>query len=281
MFLVIPLFFLFLFTVIPIASLFQLSFTSYDGISSPRWVGLDNYVKILTRDEVFKLSLKNVFLYLIALYLPIVNLVGLSFALFLNSTTRKVRSLFATIFYIPEVTAPVAIALVWAFIFSPHYGILNSVLTKIGLPPQPWLTEPSTAMPSVVLMLVWKHAGWYMIIWFAGLQGIPEYLYEVAKIDGAGKLSRFLNITLPSMRPVILFIVIIGIIAVFQIFGEIYVMTFGGPAGATQVPVYQIYLQGFRNWRLGYAAAQSALLFAIVFFLSILNLKFGRGYYVE
>lgn len=276
----VPLLLLGVFAAIPIVSLFYLGFTFYDGISAPKWAGLNNYIKIFLRDDTFHLALRNVFFYLILLYLPVVNLVAFSFALFLNSIIKG-RNFLMTAFYVPVITAPIAMALLWTYLYNPQFGLFNALLMKLGLPPQPWLTEVSTAMPSIVLMEVWKYAGWYMIMWFAGLQGIPEHLYEAARIDGAGKLARLFYITLPSLRPITLFIIIMGVIGAFQTFGEIYVMTFGGPADATQVPAFQIYIQAFSNWKLGYAATQSIILFAIVFCISILNLKFGKGYYAE
>jgi len=235
-----------------------------------KWVGLQNYRR-LTEDVLFWRSLKNSAYFTLG-NIPFTMAIGLALAIVVNSAIRF-RNAFRIIFYLPMVTSSIALSMVWLWLFDPHFGLLNAFLQVLGLPPQQWLQSTSQAMPSIVLMSVWGGVGGTMIIYLAGLQGIPGVLYEAAQVDGADRWQSFRYITLPSLQPVTLYLLVTSIIGSFQIFGPIYAMTDGGPAFATTTIVHQIYINGFRYFNMGYAAAQSWVLFVILLGLSVANLR--------
>jgi ABC-type sugar transport system permease subunit len=171
------------------------------------------------------------------------------------------------------VTSTIALSMVWLWLFDPHFGLLNAVLHLFGIPPQQWLQSTSQAIPSIIIMSVWSGVGGPMIIYLAGLQGIPDSLYEAARVDGANSWQSFWHITLPLLNPVTIYVLISSIIGSFQIFGPIYAMTDGGPAFATTTLVHQMYINGFRYFNMGYASAQAWVLFALLLGLSIANLR--------
>jgi len=195
-------------------------------------------------------------------------------------TIPRFKSLFRTSYFLPVVASIVAVGVLWQNMYHPMYGIANDVLRRLGLPPQPWLYSIETALPSMILTSVWKSAGYSMIILIAGLQEIPEPLYESAKIDGAGVWSRFRNITLPMLKPVILFLTVTGLIGSFQGFVTQYIMSnaSGGPAGATTTMVFWIYTTAFTHFKMGRACAYSVILFLIILAITLIQLKiFKRG----
>jgi multiple sugar transport system permease protein len=256
----------FVFTAGPMLASLYLSFTDYDVTSSRNWVGLRNYVE-LTTDPLIRRSLGNTAYYsLLAVPLGIVT--ALFFAVLLNQGLPGTR-LLRTIYFLPSVTSGVAVSLLWLWLLDPSYGAINDLLRSLGLRGPLWLQHPSSAKPALVLMSVWS-IGNTIVIFLAGLQGIPQQLYEAAAIDGAGVLRRFWHITLPMMTPTIFFTLVMGVIGSFQVFTQAYVMTQGGPNNATLFYVYYLYQQAFAFVHMGYASAMAWLLFAIILALTLI-----------
>ena len=275
--------FLLLFVVFrigPVLASLLLSFTDYDALSSPRWVGVANYRNILMGTEaatlLFWKSVGNT-LYYTAGQVGLEIIVGLALALLVNARILRAKAVWRTAYYIPVVTSAVAASMMWLWLYQPQAGLLNAILQSLGLPRLGWLSDPRLAMPSVILMAVWQGAGWSMVIYLAGLQGIPESLYEAARIDGATAKQQFLYVTLPLLAPVTLFVVIISCISALQVFAQVYVMTHGGPLNATTTVTYQIWNNAFRFYRLGYASAMSFLLFLVILVISIVNNRVFGG----
>lgn len=255
------------FFFLPVAAAFALSFTDFDiyalaDIRRLRFVGLDNYRRLLG-DPQFWQALRNT-LYFVVVSGPLSVLVSLAAALLVNHRLTPFKGLFRTLLFLPVVTTLVAVAVVWRYLYQPRYGILNHLLGGFGIEPVDWLGDPDWATPAIILMAVWKNFGFNMIVFIAGLQSIPESLYEAASIDGAGARQQFLYITLPLLAPTFLFVAVITVIGHFQLFAEPYVMTQGGPAGSTLSLALLMYQQGFRWWNLGYAAAIAFVLFGVV-----------------
>jgi multiple sugar transport system permease protein len=256
--------------IIPSLASLYFSFTNYNVLQATRWVGLDNFVQ-LWDDDLFWRSLRNS-AYFTAGNIPLMMVSGLCLALAVDSYVRF-RTFFRIVFYLPLVTSTIALSMVWLWLFNPTFGLINLFLGFVGIPPQAWLESTTLAMPSIILMSVWAGVGGPMIIYLAGLQGIPDSLYEAARVDGANGWQTFWHITLPLLNPVTIYVLVSSIIGSFQIFGPIYAMTNGGPAFATTTIVHQIYINGFRYFNMGYASAQAWVLFAILLGLSIVNLR--------
>lgn len=259
------------FVVLPVFMSLQYGFTKYDVLSPARWIGIRNYVKLL-HDDLFWKSLRNT-LYFSGVTIPIELAIGLILALLLN-TKIFLRGFFRSAYFLPVVTPIIATAMVWNFLYNPSAGIFNYFLSSLGLPTQNWLTDPKLAMPSVMAMSIWHEVGFEMIVFLAALQGIPSHLYEAAKLDGAGKWRCFWHITIPCLKPAFLFVSVMLTIYSFQIFGQIYVMTAGGPANATITVVYNIYMKAFQYLKMGYAASMALVLFVVIFMISFMNIKF-------
>lgn len=259
------------FVVLPVFMSLQYGFTKYDVLSPARWIGIRNYVKLL-HDDLFWKSLRNT-LYFSGVTIPIELAIGLILALVLN-TKIFLRGFFRSAYFLPVVTPIIATAMVWNFLYNPSAGIFNYFLSSLGLPTQNWLTDPKLAMPSVMMMSIWHEVGFEMIVFLAALQGIPSHIYEAAKIDGAGKWRCFWHITIPCLKPAFLFVSVMLTIYSFQIFGQIYVMTAGGPANATITVVYNIYMKAFQYLKMGYAASMALVLFVVIFMISFMNIKF-------
>lgn len=267
---------IFIFFFIPVIAAFIISFTDFDiytlgNFSTLRFVGFDNYIKLLS-DELFWTALKNTF-YFVFVAGPLSIAVSLGAALLLNSKLTKFKSLFRLAYFLPVVTTLVAVAIVWRFIYHPNFGILNFFLGLIGVNPIDWLGDPFWAMPSIIIMAVWKNFGYNMIIFIAGLQNIPEELYEAADIEGANGFQKFINITLPMLAPTTIFVSIITMIGYFQLFAEPYVMTQGGPLNKTLSIVQYMYQEGFRWWNMGYSASIAFVLFIIIFIGTLIQFK--------
>jgi multiple sugar transport system permease protein len=201
---------------------------------------------------------------------------GLFFALLLNQKLSGL-GLYRTIYYVPVVTSMVAVAMIWLQLFDPLYGVISTSLSAVGLGSIDWLGDPNLAMPSIIAVSVWKVIGWNMLIYLAGLQGIPKYLNEAASIDGASRWDAFSKITLPLLAPTTFFILVTSVIGAFQVFDQVYVMTGGGPANATITAVQQIYNEAFKHTQMGYAAAESFVLFGIIMVVSLLFMRALRG----
>ncbi len=264
------LFFLTVYWIIPSLSSLYFSLTNYSVVLKTKWVGLGNFGRLF-EDVLFWRSLKNSAYFTLG-NIPLSIASGLLVAITVNSAIRF-RNAFRVIFYLPVVTSSIALSMVWLWLLDPHFGLINAALGVVGIGPQQWLQSTSQAMPSIVIMSVWGGVGSTMIIYLAGLQGIPDSLYEAAQVDGANRWQSFRYITLPSLQPITLYLLVTSIIGSFQIFGPIYAMTDGGPAFATTTIVHQIYINGFRYFNMGYAAAQSWVLFVILLGLSVVNLR--------
>ncbi|NMB11476.1 MAG: sugar ABC transporter permease [Firmicutes bacterium] len=257
----------------PIVASAVLSFTDWNLLNPPSWVGVDNYLTIFTDDDMFWQSLKVTAIYTGA-SVPLGLMLSLLLALLLNTEVRGVR-LFRTIYYLPSVMSGVAVALLWSWLFNPDFGLVNHLLGLFGIPGPTWLASETWALPAMIIMSLWG-AGQSMLIFLAGLQGIPQQLYEAAEIDGASGWSRFVHVTLPMLSPVILFNLIMGIIGSFQVFTQGYIMTNGGPNNATLFYVLNLYNQAFRNLRMGYASALAWILFFIILGLTLLVIRESR-----
>ena len=250
-----------------------MSFTNYN-LFDYRFVGIKNYIKLLG-DRVFLKSLINTAKYSI-LTIPIAMGIGLALALALN---RKCvgRNLFRVIFYMPNVLSIVAISMAWIYMYDTNSGILNQILTAMGLNKVPWLTKTSMAMLSVGIVGIWFTAGYNMVIFLSGLQSIPGYLYEAARIDGANAIKQFWYITFPGLSPTTFFIFVMACINSFQVFGQVYILTGGGPSNSTTTLAHQIYKNAFELYKMGYASAEAVVLMLVTLLMTILNLYLSKG----
>jgi multiple sugar transport system permease protein len=267
------------FFFLPVIASFVLSITDFDidaigDLSNARVVGLANYTTLF-QNPLFWTALQNTF-YFALVGGPLTVAVSLAAALLLNAKLVRFRTLFRTIYFIPFVTTLVAVAVVWRYLYHPQYGLLNWGLGFLGVEPIDWLADPKWAMPASILLAVWKNFGYNMLIFIAGLQAIPEELYEAAHLDGAGPWQRFRHVTLPSLAPTFFFVGVVTMIGYFQLFAEPYVMTAGGPLRSTTSLVLLMYEEGFRWWRLGAAAAIAFLLFLIILLWTALQLRLER-----
>ncbi len=258
------------FTIFPVAMSFYYSLTKYDGILEPQFVGLQNYINILKNDE-FRSSLWNTCYYTLGT-VPLGTFIALCIAVALNQKIRFME-FYRAAFFIPVIVSTVAVAMVWQWMYNTDYGIINSILGFLGLYQPPWLASAQWAMPSVIIMSIWKNLGFNTVILVAGLQGISPSVYEAAEIDGASGFQVFFRITIPLLRHTVLFALIIAMIGAFQAFDQIYVMTRGGPAKATQVVVYLIYQNAFNYFKQGLASAMAYVLFIIIFIGSIIQMR--------
>jgi multiple sugar transport system permease protein len=266
-----------LFLVVPMLASIGLSFASWDLLTHPRWVGLENY-RGLAHDGEFHAALLHTF-YFVAGYLPLVFGGGLLLALALHQRLKGIAWL-RTLYFLPVVTSWVVVALVWKWLLNPQYGIVNRLLGFVGVQGPGWWLDPHWALPSIILASAWKDIGFTMVIFLAGLQSIPEEYYEAASLDGAGRWSRFRNITFPLLSPASFFVVVISLINNVQVFDQVWVMTQGGPAGSTSVVVQQIVQNAFSFGRMGYAAAMSWVLFAIILVVTAVQLRLQKRWVV-
>lgn len=261
------------FTLIPILGGFFLSFTNYNGfnLAGLKLVGLHNFIELF-HDDYFLVALKNTLVYTVA-SVPLTLLLALLLALALTKNIPG-KGLFKTVFYFPSITAMVAVAIVWGMMFNPTGGPVNSFLTSIGIKNPPgWIVSTQWSMASVVLVSVWKSAGYYMIMILSGLLSIPGEYYEAALIDGAGGWKKFWKITWPLLSPTMFMVTILAVISSFQVFDLVYVMTQGGPGDSTSVLVYRIYQEGFKNMNMGYASAMAYFLFLIIFIFTLIQFR--------
>ncbi len=261
------------FTAIPVGAAFVLAFFDWDLLLAPSFAGLENF-RELVRDPVFHDAFVNTVYFTVAT-VPLSVALGLAVALLVNQALRGIV-IFRSIFLLPYVTVTVALSLVWKWIYLPDVGLINSFLALVGIDGPAWLTSPTWAMPGLILMSVWKTFGYNMVLFLAGLQTIPEHLYEAAKIDGATSWRRFWHITLPLLSPTTFFVVVISIINSFQVFDQALIMTNGGPGTATTTLVLFIYQEGFQSFNMGYAAAIALVLFASVFVFTVVQFLFQR-----
>jgi len=269
------------FFFVPALASVLLSLTDFDiyAIASRANLRLtwhENYARLLG-DPLFWLALRNT-LYFVVVAGPLSIAASLAAALLVSARLVRWKGLFRTVLFLPVVTTLVAVGVVWRYAYHPRIGLLNHALGALGVGPVDWLGDPAWAMPAIILMAVWKGFGFNMVIFIAGLQNVPERLYEAASIDGAGTVAQLRHVTLPLLAPTFLFVAVMTAIGYFQLFAEPYVMTQGGPAHATLSIVLLMYGEGFRWWNMGYAAALAFVLFALILALTLVTLRLrARG----
>jgi multiple sugar transport system permease protein len=265
---------------LPVLAALFLSLTDFDiyaigNLDNARFTGLHNYGQLLT-SPAFWNALRNT-LYFALVGGPLTVAVSLGAALLVNARLTRWKAFFRTIYFVPFVTTLVAVAIVWRYLYHARYGLLNAALGHMGIAPIDWLGDARWAMPAIILLAVWKNFGYNMLIFVAGLQSIPDELYEAAELDRAGPWRRFRHITVPMLGPTLLFVGVVTLIGYFQLFAEPYVMTQGGPLGATTSLVLLMYQEGFRWWRIGYAAAAAVVLFVVILGWTVLQLRIQRS----
>lgn len=270
------------FVFLPIIASLFLSFTQYNVLQPPKWVGLNNYYRLIFEDPLFWIAVRNTVLY-VAGTVPVCVMISLLLAVWVDSVKiRFMKYLFRTVYFLPTITAIVAISVVWKWLYAGGtYGLINFVLMKLGIPPVDWLTNPHTTLPAIMVMSIWGGVGYNFIIFLAGLQGIPRTIYEAAEIDGASGFRNFWHITLPLLRPAIVFVVLMSVIGSFQVFDQVYILTqgteyVGGVLHSALTIVTYLYERGFERFEMGYASAIAYMLFFLVFALTLFNLKFLR-----
>jgi multiple sugar transport system permease protein len=270
---------LLVFFFMPVLAAFVMSFSDFDiyslgNLQRARFIWFSNYIYLL-QDPMFWKALVNTF-YFVLIGGPLTIAVALFAAIGLNSPLLKMKSAFRLAFFMPVVTTLVAVATVWRYLYHPRFGPINYLLTKLGLPAIDWLGDPTWAMPALIILAVWKNFGYHTMIFLAGLQTIPDYLYEAARLDGAGWWRQFLHVTLPQLAPTTFFVTIMTIIGYFQFFAEPYIITQGGPVNSTLSIVLYLYRQGFRWWKMGYASAIAFVLFVVVFAFAMIQLGINK-----
>jgi multiple sugar transport system permease protein len=259
----------------PMLAALRLSFTDASGCGTEEFVGVDNYAPVFSDPDILN-AVGNTLLYT-ALFTPTAVIAALALALVLNNPRLPFRSFFRTALFLPFIISLAVAAFAWSYLIDPQVGLLNYWLGGAGIRLGNVLEDPVLAMPTVVLVAVWKNFGFYLVIFLAGLQDIPGSLYEAARVDGAGPWSRFVNVTMPLLSNTLAFVLIFAMIAALQAFDQIYVMTGGGPYGHTQTIVMEIYESGFRNLELGFASALSYVLLIATLLLSVVQFVFfGR-----
>jgi ABC-type sugar transport system permease subunit len=261
------------FLAIPLIYSLIISFSEWSMMRGMTWIGLENYQKLL-RDEIFFRSLRNTAVFTI-LFVPLVTFLSLGSAALLNQKIGG-KSLFKALIFIPVITPSIVVGVVWTYVFQPELGLLNNLLRMLNLPTSLWLGSQEVALPALVIVTLWQRFGWFMILFLAGLQDIPIEVKEAAAIDGASPWQSFWQVTVPLLRPTVVLVTILAAISAFQVFDLIFIMTEGGPAYATQTLSYYIYTQAFRSFDMGYAAAMSYVLFAILLVLSIIQMRIFR-----
>ncbi len=270
------------FVFVPVVSSFFLSFTKYNILEAPRWVGLANYRQMFFDDPRFWKALRNTGFYVLGV-VPLGIWISLLLAVAIDQKIRF-KNFYKTIFFMPVVTSVIAYSVIWKWLFAGEkYGLINHWLIKLGLSPVDWLMSPTWTLPAIMIMSIWAGLGYNMIILLAGLQTIPNVFYEVAEVDGANSRHKFWHITLPLLRPTLLFVVIMSVINSFQLFEQVYIMTGGTGEGVGGVLdcalslVAYLYEKGFQRFEMGYASAIAYVLFGIIFLATLINLKVGRA----
>ena len=261
------------FMIYPIISSLLLSFQVREG-GDFVFAGLENYGRLF-QDRLFYKALLNTFIILIA-QVPIMLVLALFLAVLLNSGLGRLTGVFRVAFFLPAVTSLVAASIVFLILLNQDFGLVNYLLGLVGIDPLPWLNNGFWAKVSIILITTWRWTGYNMVIYLAGLQGIPEELYEAAAVDGAGTWRKFISITIPQLRPVILFTVVLSTIGTLQLFDEPYVLTEGGPNNATLTIVMYLYQNGFQFFDFGYASAVAYVLVVLIAALSYLQIRFTR-----
>jgi multiple sugar transport system permease protein len=266
-----------IFLVVPMIASLGISFYDWELLTPPQFAGLKNYAALFT-DNVFKDVVVNTVYYTFGL-VPLNLVVSLGLAVWLNTKLRGM-TWYRAAFFLPVITVTVAVALIWRWMYEPRAGIIDTALRAVGLPGPSWLGDTHTAMAAIIIMSVWKGFGYNMVLFLAGMQGIPVTIYEAAMIDGANAWQRFWNITLPLLTPMVFLAVVLTVISSFQVFDQAYVMTNGGPANATNTIVLYIYQNGFQYFRMGYASAIAWVLFGVIFLFTLAQMRL-QGSWVQ
>jgi multiple sugar transport system permease protein len=256
------------FMVFPVVYGFYLSFFDWNILSTKVFVGLKNYVEAFSDPEFLSSFFHTI--QFVVISTPLIIVVGFIMALIAVRPTKTGR-ISETVFFLPYMLSTSVVGTLWAWIFQKNYGLANQLLKSVGLSPLGWLTDPSIAMTSIIIATLWWTAGFNMILFSAGMKQIPEEIYDAAKIDGAGSFTTLTKITIPLLRDTSLLVLVLQIIASFKVFGQVYVMTGGGPYGTTRVLVQYVYKTGFSYFRLGYASAMSILLFMVILLVSVIQ----------
>jgi multiple sugar transport system permease protein len=265
-----------IFTLFAVGFAFYISFHEWNIIQSDKpFVGLENYIRLF-EDARFHRAVANTLIFLVGVPLNLAS--GLIVALLLNTRVRG-QGIFRTMYYLPVVTPLVVSSIIWKWVYQGDYGLLNYYLLKLGIIQEKivWLADPDLALPALIIMGIWGGTGSTMVIYLAGLQSIPEEMYDAAKVDGANSLQRLMHITIPLLSPTTFFLFVTSVIGTFQIFTQVYIMTNGGPLNRTTTIGYYLYIQGFRQLEMGYATAMAFALFAMIFVFTLLQMKFTRG----
>lgn len=261
------------FLAVPVLLVIVLSFVHWDLLKAPRFAGLSNYSDAFRYDGLGHSLL--VTLYYVALNIPVQTVLALGLALLLNRRLPA-TGLARVLCVLPYLATPVAMAVVWSWVFDPKVGVINTLLSGLGIAGPAWASSPGWAMPVVAFANIWQYTGYNMLFFLAGLRAIPAQLYESAAIDGAGPVARFFRITLPLLRPTMLFVLVTGVIGSFQVFDMVYVLTHGGPGDSTAVMNYTIYQTAFTGFRIGEASAMSVILFVIILAVTLLQFAWFR-----
>lgn len=267
----------FIFILFPVLASFGISFLQWDLLGEMNWIGLGNYKELMT-DGVFWKVLWNT-IYFTIVTVPVGIVISLLLAIALNQKIRCLK-IFRSVYFLPVISSMVAVAMVWQWIYNPQFGLLNYLLSLIGIDGPSWLSSTIWAMPAVMIASIWKGLGFNMLLFLAGLQGIPETYYEAAEIDGANWFSKFRNITIPLLSPTTFFVIVMAVINSFQVFDQIYIMTQGGPARSTSVLVHYLYQNAFEYYRMGYASSIAYVLFFLVFIVTLIQLKRSNSWVV-
>ncbi|MFZ3071181.1 MAG: sugar ABC transporter permease [Anaerolineaceae bacterium] len=264
----------FLFFLLPAISIFPISLTEWSIVGSPKFIGFENYAKLF-QDRLFFKALGNTSFYTIVVTL-VLSVLGLLLATLLNQKLKG-RVISRTIIIMPYVISSAVAGILWKWMFDRNFGIINTYLQQVNISPVGWLSDPQVAMWSIILVNVWWSVGFNTITFLAALQGIPEELTQAAKVDGATPFQSFWYVTLPQLRPIILYVTVLCAANSFQMFDEAYVITQGGPLGSTTTLVYQIYKEAFMNFRIGYSSTWSVVTTLIILLLTLLQLKINKG----
>ena len=259
----------------PMLASLWFSLNRWNILSPMEYVGLSNFQRLFS-DRLWWASLVNTVVYSV-LNIPLVIAVSILFALIVNKKAARGRTLFKVVYFMPVVVSEVAISVVWRWVLSTNYGILNAALNAVGLPAFGWLTTSRLALLSVVGVVVWRWAGYYMVIMMAALNEVPNELYETASIDGVGTIRQFIYITLPFMKPVMFFVAVMCTLGSFQMFDIIYMMTQGGPGSSTYLTGFYLYQTAFTHLRMGYGSSMAAVLFVILLGITVFQMKFSKS----
>lgn len=281
LFIALPFALFFVFQIAPVFMSFFWSFTQYDVVHSPKFIGLANYKNILFNDPLFWKAIRNTAIYTIGV-VPIGICISLLLAVAIDQKI-KFKSFFKSIFFLPTVTSIIAVSVIWKWLYAGEkYGLINYFIMKLGFQPVDWLASPGWTLPSIMIMSIWAGVGYNMMLFLAGLQTIPHSMYEAAEIDGAGFWKKFFHITLPLLRPTIVFVAMMSFIVSFQVFEQVYIMTggqggIGGVLDSALTIVAYLYDMGFQKFQMGYASALAYIIFLITLMIAILNRRLMRS----